>query len=135
MLFEPLRWQELFKANQSLQFIDLLILASIIHITTSAGKPPTSERLMSYLNTFIYEHGIKEDRTLPVTSNWVLQAHIDKLRTFGFLESSDNGKMPYQLTRKGEQFIQQFGQDWRQFPVIMPVDSKNNPILEQAVYL
>lgn len=123
------------KASRSIQFGDLLILQLIIDYNEQFGKSPTGNYLKEHFNTFLTTHGITEARAVEMSSNWVLEARIKKLRSFGLLIPASEERTPYIMTEKGETLLRNVPKNFRDWPVSIPVSDESEVNLEDAVYL
>lgn len=133
MLTNILYREDVFKTSQSLQFLDFVVLSGIISLSQKLKKPPTARDLIDHTNTFLSENKITEARSVPISSHYVFQSHIDKLRRFGFIVEGED-RTPYVITEKGEALFDLIGDQWKHWPVIVPVE-KGELDFTEAVYL
>lgn len=123
------------KASQSIQFGDLLILKLIIDYNETFGKPPSGSYIKEHFNQFLLTHQVTEARAVPMTTNWVLENRVKKLRGFGFLTATNDSRTPYTTTEKGESLLRNVPVNWETWPVVIPVDDQNVVQYSEAQYL
>lgn len=124
-----------FKRDERLTFIDIATLKVIIAHRDSTNEAPTRDDLFhrkdynSKVNDWLEKEGIDSIYATPITGSDQLDMTFRVLRKLGFLTPSG----PYEPTKKGRAYLEQVGR-WRDWPLSVPIDKKNNLIEDQARY-
>lgn len=133
-------------STSNMKFVDIVVLIVMREYELANGGKPCPRLSLwkpgySLVNEWIAEKQIIEKEgykyTYPVTASGTISDAIVLLKKLGFieLEKPNNQKGKHLVTNAGIQFLQQIGDNWRAWPVRIPLMEDNALDFENAEYV
>jgi hypothetical protein len=108
-------------------WVDFLALWITIESLRKQPQPPSQRDFFNVatqkgshqnlINAWLQNNGVDRIYSTPLTSNSQVTSIIKRLRDSGLVEPSG----PYFPTKKGRAIFDQVGQDWRKWPLEVPL--------------
>lgn len=108
----------MYLAKNSIEFTDILVLRAIMEYSRShEGQPPSVAQIVTLCNQTIDEEAIGLNRASPISGTGEVFRRLTKLRSVAFVVPHDT----FALTQDGEIFLRHVGENWQQWPQVIPI--------------